>query len=127
MDLIKKSLACALIALVFGGCTTVTNLTATKQRRESNGLYRVEAAWTTDQASIIPESIKAYVVLGNERIPMTPIPLVKNRWEAFLPVAADQTFIRYRFKYDFDYYSMPGRRKDSVLTEEFKMNITDKR
>jgi uncharacterized protein YceK len=127
MDLIKKSLVCALLAFVFTGCTTVTNLTATKEPRNATGLYRVETTWTTDQATIISESIRVFVVIGTQLTPMTPVPVVQNRWEAFLPVPPDQNSIRYRFKYDFDYNAMGGRRKDSILSQEFKLNVADKR
>ena len=79
-------------ALVLSGCATsqVTNLTPSRQPRNASGVYPVEFAWDSNQASIIDKSIKPVVVVGFEMYPMRPSLDIVNRWETVIPIAADK-------------------------------------
>jgi hypothetical protein len=114
--------------LLCSACTSsrITNLTPAAQTRNSSGLYPVEAAWESNQQSLRPESIKPSVLIGLETYPMTQTPIVKNRWETVIPVPADKDSIRYRFKFDYDYNGVPAVRKQSVLSQEYKLEIKPK-
>jgi hypothetical protein len=58
--------------------------------------------------------------------PMQPTPMVKNRWETMIPVPADQNMLNYRYKFDFEYYSIPNRRQNSKLSEPFQLKVLEK-
>jgi len=122
-----KRFALLLCPLLLVGCTTssITNLTPSVQPRNPEGVYPVEALWKSNQQSLKDETIQPYVMIGLESHPMKPTPLLNDRWEAMIPVAADKDHIYYRFKFDYQYRGMPGSRSDSVLSEEFRLDIAD--
>ena len=126
MSLIKNALGCLLLVVICSGCSSITNLTASRQHRTKTGLYPVEAAFRSNQQSLIQDSIKPKVVVGLDEIPMEPVPLVQDRWQAYLPVPANQQSVRYHFKFDYEYYAVPVRRGDSILSSEYKLNVSDK-
>jgi hypothetical protein len=94
--------------------------------RNSDGTYRVEAAWRTREQAIRPESIKPSVVVGFESYEMRPELVVKDRWEAFVPVPADEKLVHYRFKFDFVRNAISAPVADSKLSGEFSVEIVDK-
>jgi hypothetical protein len=124
--MIRKPLLLLLLPLLVAGCTTVTNLTARKQPRNAEGLYLVEAAWATRQATIKPETIKPYVVVGHETYPMKLTPLASNRWEALVPVPNEKESIVYRFKFDFERKTVPEPLPDSVMSDAFRLDIVER-
>jgi hypothetical protein len=115
------------LPLLLVGCATssITNLTTSQQPRNAAGLYPVEAVWNSSQQSVVRESIKPYVVIGLEAHPMRPTPLLKDRWEAQVPVPADKDHLFYQFKFDYEYKGMPARRSDSLLSREYRLDITN--
>jgi hypothetical protein len=121
----KKFLLLPLIPLMFAGCSTITNLTPSKQTRNESGLYPVEAAWDSRQQSIRPQSIKPSVMVGLESYPMQRTALMKNRWETLVPIPADKNVINYRFKFDYEYNAIPQPLPDSKLSREYKLEIID--
>ena len=98
---------CALFLspLLLVGCATssITNLTPSQQTRSATAQYPVEAVWSSRQQSIVKDSIKPFVVVGLQSFPMQPTPLLKNRWEAQIPVPAGKDHIFYQFKFDYEY------------------------
>jgi hypothetical protein len=122
-----KRFALFLCPLLLVGCTTssITNLTPSVQPRNPEGLYPVEAVWKSNQQSLKDESIQPYVMVDLESYPMQPTPLVNNRWEVMLPIPADQNHVYYRFKFDYEYRGMPGSRSDSLLSEEYRLDIAN--
>jgi len=126
MRLTKNTLGCLLLVALCAGCSSITNLTASRQHRNKTGLYPVEAAFQSTQQSLISDSIQPKVVIGLEEIPMERVPLVVDRWQAYLPVPADQPWVRYHFKFNYEYYAVPVHRADSLLSPEYKLTITDK-
>lgn len=115
--------ACA--ALLLTGCatTTITNLTPSKVERNSSGLYQFEVALETRQQSLRQESLQPYVLIGLESYPMQPTPVLKNRWETLVPIPADESVVHYRYKFDYEYNSIPQRRKSSLLSAPYRLQI----
>lgn len=119
--------AVLIVGMVLTGCsTTVTNLTSSRQSRVSAGLYPFEVIFDSNQQSLQKETVKPYVIVGLEPYPMQPAPLLPNRWETLVPVPEDQSIVNYRYKFDFDYLSIPQRRSSSVLSRPYQLEIVDK-
>jgi hypothetical protein len=124
----KLSAGCAL-ALLLIGCvsTTLTNLTPTVAPRNPTGQYLIEYAWDSNQQTVREETIKPYVIVGFDSYAMQRVPRMTNRWETYIPVAANQNSVRYHFKVDYDYSTFskkPG--KGSLESREYKLVIGEK-
>src|SRR5207244_2083832 len=79
----KQFFALTLVCLALTGCTTtLTNLTPRQQTRNPNGLYPVEVMWDSQAADILKDTIKGYVVVGQDAYPMQRSTMLTNRWEA---------------------------------------------
>ncbi len=118
-----------LAPLLLAGCATpsnITNLTPRTVARNANGFYPVEVEWKSRQQTMRRETIKPAVMIGTEFFPMRPAPLLKNRWETLIPVPADQEYIHYRIKFDYDYNSIPIPRHDSKLSPPYQMRVIEK-
>jgi hypothetical protein len=125
MRSIMKSLPLAVLLLLAAGCSTtsITNLTPRQLPRSNNDLYRFEASWKSRQQTLRKESLKAYVVIGTELYLMKPTPVVANHWETFVPVPADTDVVNYRYKFDFDYNSIPQRRSNSKMSRPYQLKL----
>lgn len=109
------------------GCTgTLTNLAPEYQTRRADGLYPVAVAFETRQQSLRWNSIKPYVVVGNNFYPMRPMPLMSNRWETLLQVPADTSIVHYRYKLEWQYNAIPTPLNDSQITKPQTLRIIDK-
>ena len=123
----KKFLPLLFAATLFAGCSSITNLTPSQLPRNAGGVYTVEAGWRTEQQSIRPTSVKPSVMIGMESYPMRPVPLVRDRWEAVIPVAAEKDATYYRFRFDYLVNAIPVPHADSKLSPEYKLQIVDKK
>jgi hypothetical protein len=124
---LRNSFLLLLAGVFLTGCsTTITNLTPSNLPRNSNNLYPFEVALETTQASIHSESIKPYVMMGQEIYPMEPVQLLKNRWEALVPVPANTNYVYYRYKFDYAYDRIPKPANSSRLSTTYKLEIVDK-
>ena len=124
-----KKTNCALLPLflIFCGCaTTITNLTPSTQKRNADGLYPVEVVLDTHQQSLVKESIAPYVIVDTNIYPMQPTMMLNNRWEALVPVPANRDVVNYRYKFDYDYRSIPRRQPGSKLSPPYQLRIIDK-
>jgi uncharacterized protein YceK len=117
----------AVATLALAGCSSITNLTPSKLPRSRTGLYQVEAAWHSRQRTIIDQSMKPLVMIGNDTYEMRRVPMVENRWETMIPVPADKDYVRYQFKFDYMVNAMPRAHADSKLSPEYKLSIGDKK
>jgi hypothetical protein len=127
MRKMKKILILLVLPLALAGCSSsITNLTPSRLVRSSDGTYRVEAAWRTTEQTIRPETIKPSVMVGLESYPMKQEPVVSDRWEAFVPVPADQKLTHYQFKFDFFRNAIPAPVEDSKLSQTYSLEIVDK-
>ena len=127
MFMCRHFLPLLLLSLLVAGCTTskVTNLTPTREPRNANHLYLVQYQWNSDQQTLRPDTITPYVVIGFDFYPMRRTPKMTNRWEAYIPVPADQKSITYKFKVDYEYNRFGKRGKGSQFSPDYKLQITE--
>jgi hypothetical protein len=123
----KKIFCLLLLPLLLAGCTSITNLTPSQYLRDPSGFYRVEAEWKSRRQAIRPDSFQPLVVIGFETFPMRPVPVVQDRWEAFVPVPPDKDFILYRYKFDFEVDAVSRPRPDSLMSPEYTLKIGEKK
>ena len=116
-----------MMGLALGGCTTnsFTNLTPSQLPRESSDSYLVEMAWESNNRTILKETIKAYAVVDEKFFPMNRTQVVKDRWEAIIPVEDSASFVNYYFKVDYQYKSVPFPKSDSDLSLPYSLLITE--
>ena len=79
----------------------------------------------TRQGTLRWDSIEGSVLVGDNSYPMRPTLLMSNRWEGFVPVSAQTNEAYYRYKLEFLYNDFGGPKKDSALSEEFRLLILD--
>ncbi len=128
MQTLNRMLLISLLGVLFTGCTTttITNLTATRLPRKDNGQYRVEVEYATRQESLVKDSMKAYVIVGDDKYPMQRTPMLPERWETLVPIPKDQTVLTYRFRFDYEYKAIPTRRSESRETRFYQLFLLDK-
>lgn len=127
MGLRQKTLLMLFLPMLLTGCKSViTNLTPRQYARSTNDLYHFEFQWDTRQQSVVPESLKPAVLIGTEFYQMEPVAIVSNRWEAMVPIPADQKLVHYRYKVDYQFYSIPIRRDSSRLSAPYRLEIIGK-
>ncbi len=120
----KKIFGLLMLSALLTGCTSITNLAPTQYPRNPSGYYRVEAQWTTQRAVVRPDSIKPLVVVNNvDNYPMQPVPLVSDRWQAFIPVPADKDMVLYHYKFDFLDDAFGGPRPNSFMSRDYVLQI----
>jgi uncharacterized protein YceK len=120
----KKVFGLLMLSALLSGCTTITNLTPSHYPRDPSGYYRVEAAWYSQRSAIRPGSFKPLVVVGGfSAFPMQPVPLVQDRWEAYIPVPADQDMILYHYKFDFMDDAFGGPHPNSLMSSDYELKI----
>ena len=125
--MLKKFLPLLSLVLV-AGCATgaFTRLTPGQQPRNANNLYPVEAAFDSNQQSLRWDSVKAYVLVNGQPLPLRPVPLVKNRWEGFVPVPPTANGVNYRFKFDYLYNNFGTEPKpSSALSKLYTLKVID--
>ena len=124
--IIHQALA-LMIVLVFSGCTTtITNLTPSQLQRDPNNLYPFEVGFDTKQKVVREQSLRPFVMIGTELYPMQPAPMLKNRWEAQVPIPASTNYVYYRFKFDYDYDRIGKPGESSRLSPTYQLEIVDK-
>jgi hypothetical protein len=125
--MLKKFLP-LLPVLLLAGCMTgtFTRLTPVQQPRNPDNLYPVEAAFDSSQQALRWDSIKAYVVVHGQPLPMRPVPLVKNRWEGLIPLPAGATSVNYRFKFDYLYNNFGSApQPNSETSKIYTLKVVD--
>lgn len=123
----NKIFGLLLLPALLAGCTSVTNLAVTRCPRDPSGLYRVEAQWTTHRGVVRPDSLKAEVFVGFDTYPMRPVSLVKDRWEAFIPVPPDKDTVIYHYRFDFLDNTFGKPRPNSMTSPDFELRIVDQK
>jgi hypothetical protein len=118
-------LALSLVALC--GCSSITNLTPTRYARSENGFYRVEAEWKSNQQVIREDSFRPLVIIGFNKYPMRPVALVRDRWEAYIPVPATQKEAVYHYQFDYLKNAFPQPEADSKQSAEYTLKIVEKK
>jgi hypothetical protein len=121
----KKFFGLLMLSALLTGCTTsITNLAPSHYQREPSGYYRVEAEWSTRREVVRPDSFKPLVVVnGVETYPMQRVPLVADRWQAYIPVPANQDMILYHYKFDFLDDAFGGPRPNSIMSRDYELHV----
>lgn len=123
----KKLFSLLLLPVLLAGCTSITNLSPSQYPRDPSGLYRVEAAWRSNDETVRPGTFQSVVVIGFDTYPMRPVPVVLDRWEALIPVPADKNSVLYRYKFDYEVDSISQPHPDSLMSQEYTLKITEKK
>ncbi len=122
----KKALVLLPAMLLLAGCaSTITNLSATRQLRNANNLYPVEVSLDSRQQTLLWDTIRPTVIIGDDSYPMHLTRLMHNRWECLIPVPADASSQSYHYKFDYQYNAFGGPRKGSASSRTFKLQILD--
>jgi len=114
-------------ALVLTGCAaTFTRLTPLEQPRNPNNLYPVEVQFNSPQQSLRWDSLKPYVLVNGELYPLTPVPMVQDRWQGFVPVPPGANAVNFRFKFDYLYnaFNKPPQ-PNSAWSPTYHLRIMD--
>ena len=93
--------------------------------RNANNIYPFEVSFDTTQQSIREESVQPSVLVGAASYPMKPTPMLKGRWEAYVPVPAKTNFVYYRYKFDYLYDRIPEPGRGSRLSPTYQLEIVD--
>lgn len=122
----KKFLLLSL-PLLLAGCasTAFTNLTPTRQARNGENLYPVEVQLNSRQQTMRWHTIRPFVQVNGELLPMRPTLLMKNRWEGLIPVPAGTTKMSYRYKFDYEYTTFGPVGAGSALSPKYELKVLD--
>lgn len=70
----KKALILLPLMLLLAGCaSTITNLSAQRQIRNSNNLYPIEVSLDSRQQALKWDTIQPSVIIGADSYPMRPV------------------------------------------------------
>ncbi|HEY3863889.1 MAG TPA: hypothetical protein VGO59_18585 [Verrucomicrobiae bacterium] len=120
----KKFFGLLMLSALLTGCTSITNLTPSHVSRDPSGFYRVEAEWYSQREVIRPGSFKPLVVVdGFNTYPMTPVPLVVDRWQAFIPIPVDKDMVYFHYKFDFQDDAFGGPRPNSMKSRDYELRV----
>jgi hypothetical protein len=119
----KRFLALLLAPVVLAGCSSVSNLSATRVPRTAAGWYTVEAKFSTKRQAVIDESIKAYAVIDGKPYQLQRVPLVRDRWEGQIPVDPTKTETLYHFQFDFLVNRIPKAVERSYVSSEYTLDV----
>ena len=125
MCMLKKMLMISTVALLVGGCASVTNLTPSQVPRNESALYPFEMIFNSNATSVAHDSVQAYLIMGDDIIPMERTPLLTNRWEVFAPVPAGKELVNYQYKVNYQWKDLGKRKENSKLSEPFELRIQD--
>lgn len=124
---LKKFLPFLSVLLLAAGCSTTpvfTHMTPSMQPRNPDNQYPVEVAFNSSQQSLRWDSIQAYVIVNGQSLPLRPVPIVRNRWEGYVPVPATKDSVTYRFKFDYLYNSFGQEpQRDSTWSPAYTLKI----
>src|ERR1051325_8238751 len=113
MQIMKKLMPLFLLPLLLVSCadTEINNLTPSQYPRNPSGQYLVEMSIETTQKTLRPKTVTPYVIVGFNQYPMRKTLKTDYRWEALVPIGADQNSIDYHFKVDYAYdkFGKPGQ------------------
>lgn len=124
--IIQQFLALTIVVLFSACTTTITNLTPSQLQRTPANLYPFEVTFDTKEKVVRKQTLKPYVMIGSELYPMQAAPMLKNRWEAQVPIPANTNYVYYRYKFDYAYDRMGAPGEGSRLSPTYQLEIVDK-
>ena len=119
----KRILVLLLAPVVLAGCSSVSNLSATRTARDGTGFYTVEAKFSTQRRAIIDESIRAFAVVGDKSFELKRVPLVKDRWEGQIIVDPTQKSAHYHFQFEYKVNRIPKAKDETSSSPEYGIDI----
>jgi hypothetical protein len=126
LRIVQQAVALGVLAVLCGCSTTISNLTPSQHPRNPNNLYPFEVTFDTNQKTVREQTLKPYVMIGTQLYPMQPAPMLKNRWEAQVPIGANTNHVYYRYKFDYEYDRIPTPGEGSRLSPTYQLEIVDK-
>ena len=93
--------------------------------RSDAGVYPFELIFTSKATSTATDSIRPYLIMDENVIPMYRVPLLTNRWEVLAPIPAGKTVVNYRYKINYQYKDFGTRKSNSTLSDPYTLEITD--
>lgn len=124
--IVQQALALVSLAIFCGCSTTISNLTPSQHGRNPDNLYPFEVTFDTNQKAVREHTLKPYVMIGSQLYPMEAAPMLKNRWEAQIPIPANTNHVYYRYKFDYQYDRIPTPGEGSRLSPTYQLEIVDK-
>lgn len=122
----KKALILLPLMLLLAGCaSTITNLSAQRQIRNSNNLYPIEVSLDSRQQALKWDTIQPSVIIGADSYPMRPVKYLHNRWECVIPVPADVNSVTYHYKFDYEVNGFGGTKRSSASSHSYKLLIVE--
>lgn len=121
----KKLLLLSLPLLLAGCASTFTNLTPTRQVRNADNLYPVEVQFESKQQTLRWHTIKPYIQVDGNLLPMRQTKLMHNRWEGLVPVAPGETTVGYRYKFDYEFNTFGPVENGSSLSPQYELKILE--
>ena len=124
----KKFLPLLPVLVLLSGCATssFTRVTPLQQPRNEHNFYPVEVIFNSSQQSMRWDSLKPFVLVNGELIPLRPVPLVQNRWEGLVPVPSTDTNVIFRFKFEYLYNTFGAEPKPgSDVSPLYNLKIVD--
>jgi hypothetical protein len=126
LRIVQQAVALGVLAVFCGCSTTISNLTPSQHPRNPNNLYPFEVTFDTNQKTVREQTLKPFVMIGTQLYPMEPAPMLKNRWEAQVPIAANTNHVYYRYKFVYEYDRIPKPAESSRLSPTYQLEIVDK-
>jgi hypothetical protein len=124
--MLKRTLLPLLLLPLLAGCAAqITNLTPTRQVRNPNNLYPVEAAFDSQQQTLRWDSIKPKIVVAGQAYDMKPIMMMTNRWEGLVPVPPDANVVHYHYRFDFNTTGFGSINADSAVSSEYTLKVIE--
>ena len=113
----RRPAAGAAAVFVIAGCTTgTTNLTPRTVPAQPDSIYAFEVQWESPRRGSTSANVDASVMVDARLFPMSRVPGSVNRWEAAVPLPAGETYVPYKYKFDYWY---PGLGRLVITNSEW--------
>jgi hypothetical protein len=125
-DMWKKSILLVPVLALLAGCaTTATNISARKQPRNPENMYPVEVKMDSRQQALKWDTIEVTVFVGKESYPMRRTHMMRNRWEAMIPVPAGVSAVDYHYRFEYLVNEFGAPKKDTFSSKTYTLQILD--
>lgn len=104
---------------------TITNLTPSLLPRKDNAQYWFSVEFESRQRTLIEDSLRALVIVGEEVYEMAAVPLTRNRWETLVSIPAGVTTVDYFYRFEFDFRAIPEPRFNVVDSRRYQLTIVE--
>jgi len=104
---------------------TITNLTPSRLPKKENGQYMFSVEFDTRQRTMVKDSLRVSVVIGEQLYPMERTPLVPDRWETLVPIGATETQVNFHYRFEYDYKAIPEVKPMVMDSKNYRLNIVN--